>query len=409
MANQIDERFILIENNEYLKAKKADGSEGSLAKLNAADKVEFEFAPVVGASELTTEAVVDAKILVEKLRAEAAESALDSRIDLLESLDPMEYKGTFSPATSTPALANGVGSNGDVYRVVDGGSYDFGAGAISLEAGDSVVYSGFSGQWQKWDMTDAVSSVNGKAGAVVLSGEDILAVIPDDPAMTVTGAILNLGSEIDAEISAREAADNALQTAVDSKVSKAGDALTGTLTWDAQVGQFTDHSEISSTVVEMTRLTGLGLFTTRVRAGFVEVEGQGNKVTLSDSFVSVTDSFGAAVMPIDNAHLTPKLYVDNAVAAEAVARDNADVALGLRLDAIEGQSWQKQKVVVSNAATKAYTLAFTPVANTLDVHLGRLFLVEGDDYTVSGAVVTLIGEVATKLKVADTLSFKFLK
>lgn len=98
--------------------------------------------------------------------------ALQSLETAIEGLpDPITYEGTWSAATNTPTLANGVGNKGDLYQVIAAGSVDFGAGAISFEIGDKVVYNGTV--WEKWDMTDAVASVNGQTGVVVLDTDDV--------------------------------------------------------------------------------------------------------------------------------------------------------------------------------------------------------------------------------------------
>lgn len=101
-------------------------------------------------------------------------SALQSLETVIESLpDPMEYKGLYNASTNSPALTDGTGNNGDVYQVTVAGSQDFGSGSISFEIGDKVVYNGTLGVYEKWDMTDAVTSVNGQSGVVVLDTDDI--------------------------------------------------------------------------------------------------------------------------------------------------------------------------------------------------------------------------------------------
>lgn len=83
----------------------------------------------------------------------------------------MEYKGTWDASTNTPALADGVGDTGDVYRVSVAGTQDLGNGPISFSVGDYVIYNGV--EWEKSDTTDAVASVNGYTGIVVLVSDDI--------------------------------------------------------------------------------------------------------------------------------------------------------------------------------------------------------------------------------------------
>ena len=101
---------------------------------------------------------------------QAAITEVDLKIDNLPN--PIIYKGTYNATTNTPALSNSdIDSEGFLYQVNVAGTVDFGAGPISFEAGDKVVNSGL--QWEKWDMTDAVTSVNGQAGIVVLDTDDI--------------------------------------------------------------------------------------------------------------------------------------------------------------------------------------------------------------------------------------------
>ena len=83
----------------------------------------------------------------------------------------MEYQGTYNASTNSPSLANGTGNTGDVYRVSVAGSRDFGAGAISFEVGDYVIYNG--SVWEKSDTTDSVATVNGYTGNVTLTKSDV--------------------------------------------------------------------------------------------------------------------------------------------------------------------------------------------------------------------------------------------
>lgn len=83
----------------------------------------------------------------------------------------MDYKGTWAASTNTPTLANGTGSAGDVYVASDAGTVNFGAGNITFAAGDWVVYSGTI--WEKSINSNAVASVNGFTGAVVLTAADV--------------------------------------------------------------------------------------------------------------------------------------------------------------------------------------------------------------------------------------------
>ena len=82
-----------------------------------------------------------------------------------------EYKGNWDASTNTPTLADGTGDAGDMYRVSVAGNQDLGSGTIDFLVGDYLLYNG--AEWDKIDNTDAVSSVNGATGAVVLDSDDI--------------------------------------------------------------------------------------------------------------------------------------------------------------------------------------------------------------------------------------------
>jgi hypothetical protein len=79
----------------------------------------------------------------------------------------MEYKGTWNAATNTPTLVNGTGNQGDVYLCSVAGTVNFGAGAITFNVGDQVIYSGSI--WQRASgATGTVTSV-----AVTESGDSL--------------------------------------------------------------------------------------------------------------------------------------------------------------------------------------------------------------------------------------------
>lgn len=90
----------------------------------------------------------------------------------------MEYKGVWNAATNTPVLSDFVDGAaagdaiGNVYRVSVAGTQDLGSGPISFEVGDYAILNA-NGKWEKSDTTDAVASVNGFTGVVVLDTDDV--------------------------------------------------------------------------------------------------------------------------------------------------------------------------------------------------------------------------------------------
>ena len=85
-------------------------------------------------------------------------------------LGAVSYQGTWNASTNTPALASGVGTKGYYYVVSVAGSTNL-DGITDWKVGDWAIYNGSA--WQKIDNTDAVQSVNGYTGAVVLTYTDV--------------------------------------------------------------------------------------------------------------------------------------------------------------------------------------------------------------------------------------------
>jgi hypothetical protein len=85
-------------------------------------------------------------------------------------LGALSYQGTWNASTNTPTLASGVGVKGYYYVVSVAGSTNL-DGITDWNVGDMAVYSGTA--WQQIDNTDAVTSVNGYTGTVVLNASDV--------------------------------------------------------------------------------------------------------------------------------------------------------------------------------------------------------------------------------------------
>lgn len=108
----------------------------------------------------------------------------------------MQYQGVYNASTNTPSLVDGTGNIGDVYRVTVAGSRDFGSGAITFVVGDYAIYNGTT--WERAHSGgDAVNSVNGQAGIVVLAGSDIaITAISGITSTNVQGALSELETQI---------------------------------------------------------------------------------------------------------------------------------------------------------------------------------------------------------------------
>lgn len=79
----------------------------------------------------------------------------------------MNYRGAWNASTNSPTLADGTGSNGDVYRASVAGTQNLGSGSQTWAIGDLAIYNGTI--WQHSPAADGVSSVNGNTGAVTVN------------------------------------------------------------------------------------------------------------------------------------------------------------------------------------------------------------------------------------------------
>ena len=97
-------------------------------------------------------------------------------------LGDLNYQGTWNATTNSPTLTSSVGTKGFYYVVSVAGTTNLN-GITDWQIGDWAVFNG--SVWQKIDNTDAVTSVNGYTGTVVLTAADVGAV----PYTGATGAV----------------------------------------------------------------------------------------------------------------------------------------------------------------------------------------------------------------------------
>lgn len=105
----------------------------------------------------------------------------------------LNYQGTWNASTNTPTLASSTGTKGHYYAVSVAGSTSLN-GITDWNIGDLAVYNGTS--WEQIDNTDAVTSVNGFTGTVVLDAADVGAYPDTNPSgyTTNTGTVTSVGA-----------------------------------------------------------------------------------------------------------------------------------------------------------------------------------------------------------------------
>ena len=100
----------------------------------------------------------------------------------LPPLGDLNYQGAWNANTNSPTLTSSTGTKGYYYVVSVAGTTNLN-GITDWQINDWAVFNG--SVWQKIDNTDAVNSVNGYTGTVVLTAADVGAV----PYTGATGAV----------------------------------------------------------------------------------------------------------------------------------------------------------------------------------------------------------------------------
>lgn len=197
----------------------------------------------------------------------------------LSQIPPMgdlNYQGTWDASTNTPTLTSSVGTKGYYYVVNVAGSTNLN-GITDWQIGDWAVYNG--SVWQKIDNTDAVTSVNGYTGTVVLTQTDISGTVPTSRTITA-GTGLTGGGDLSANRT----------LAIDSTVA----TLTGTQTLTNK----TLTSPIANEILDTNSNEILGLSPTASATDFLTVKnGIGVGVPLHIYADGSSTSIGLHIQP----------------------------------------------------------------------------------------------------------------
>jgi len=172
----------------------------------------------------------------------------------------LSYQGTWNASTNTPTLTSSVGTKGYYYVVNVAGSTNLN-GITDWQVGDWAVYNGTA--WQKIDNTDAVTSVNGYTGTVVLTQTDISGTVPTSRTITA-GTGLSGGGDLSANRTLAIANTGVTATTYGSASS------VPVVTVNAQ-GQITSATSTAIAIAN-TAVSGLGTMSTQ-NANSVAITG----------------------------------------------------------------------------------------------------------------------------------------
>jgi hypothetical protein len=252
------------------------------------------------------------------------------------------YQGTWDASTNTPTLTSSVGTKGNYYVVSVAGNTNLN-GITDWVAGDWAIFNG--SVWEKVDNTEAVISVNGQTGVVVLDAANVGAVantvfvnttglltgggqltgnvavdLTSVPIANVTGGVANT-----VEIIAGTGLTGGGNLAANVNIALANTTVSADTYGDAtNVAQFTVDAQGRLTAaanvaisISTSNVTGLGTMAVQNANNVTITGGSVNVTTLEGANVTVTANLYAnlatsntAAMPDPSLPLNPEGYVE---------------------------------------------------------------------------------------------------
>jgi len=182
------------------------------------------------------------------------------------AIGSLVYKGTWNAATNTPTLTSSVGNKGDYYVVSVAGTTNLN-GITDWQVNDLAVFNG--AVWQKIDNTDAVLSVNGYTGVVVLTATDVGATA--NTTYVIAGGGLSGGGQLNANVTI------SLPTTAVGAGSYGNASTVGTFTVDAY-GRLTAAGNTSISISN-SAVSGLGTMSTQNSDNVSITGGTVNSIT----------------------------------------------------------------------------------------------------------------------------------
>lgn len=182
------------------------------------------------------------------------------------AIGSLVYKGTWNAATNTPTLTSSVGNKGDYYVVSVAGTTNLN-GITDWQVNDLAVFNG--AVWQKIDNTDAVLSVNGYTGVVVLTATDVGATA--NTTYVIAGSGLSGGGQLNANVTI------SLPTTAVGAGSYGNASTVATFTVDAY-GRLTAAGNTSISISN-SAVSGLGTMSTQNSDNVSITGGTVNSIT----------------------------------------------------------------------------------------------------------------------------------
>lgn len=244
------------------------------------------------------------------------------------------YKGTWNAATNTPTLTSSVGNKGDYYVVNVAGNTNLN-GITDWQVNDIAVFNG--AVWEKIDTTDAVLSVNGQTGVVVLTPASIGAAA--NTVNVIAGTGLAGGGALTANVTL-----DLTNTAV-TPGSYGSATQVSQVTIDAQ-GRVTSAANVSI-AISNSAVSGLGTMSTQ----------NANSVAITGGSVDNTTLANANITSL--AATFPNNYLSNS----SVTLGSTTVALGSTATNVNNLSLSNVSITSGSATLANVTVTANLYAN----------------------------------------------
>ena len=283
------------------------------------------------------------------------------------------YQGTWDASTNTPTLPATPTQKGDYYVTSATGTFQ----GIEYETGDWIISNGIG--WQKVNNTDAVRTVAGRKGDVVLNKGDV-------------GL-----SNVDNTSDANKPISTATQSALDDKVAKLNGQMTGTVTVDGKQvirsGVTKAVGSSSENVFSILDSEDEALFQVRengdtVIGGVLTVNG------LGDSYFAGNVNIGGSIHVADGSTVDADFQGENlTITGNLIVHGNT--ALGdEHTDTIDitGRTIVDGKTTVVSEVAKVNGDSTTNAFEVVDANLDPLFEVRTNGDTTIAGVLTVNGD-----------------
>lgn len=244
------------------------------------------------------------------------------------------YKGTWNAATNSPTLTSSVGDKGDYYVVSQAGTTNLN-GITDWQVNDIAVFNG--AVWEKIDTTDAVLSVNGQTGVVVLNAANVGAVA--NTVNVIAGTGLAGGGALTANVTL-----DLSNTAV-APGSYGSATQVSQVTIDAQ-GRVTSAANVSI-AISNSAVSGLGTMSTQNANSVAITGGSVDNATLANANItSVATTF-------------PNNYLSNS----SVTLGSTAIALGSTETNVNNLSLSNVSITSGSATLSNVTVTANLYAN----------------------------------------------